>query len=115
MFRFETLYKSVPFDKEMGVISVTSSNTAFGVELAAREHSNLTLDESLATDKGMATSMGLWKRLLRGSIATNGENFNFAFGHVNWSTLAGTDWTCKATLIFFRRAPKNKHKIAQCG
>ena len=59
MFRFETLYKSVPFDKEMGVISVTSSNTAFGVELAAREHSNLTLDESLATDKGMATSMGL--------------------------------------------------------
>ena len=108
MFRFETLYKSVPFDKEMGVISVTSSNTAFGVELAAREHSNLTLDESLATDKGMATSMGLWKRLLRGSIATNGENFNFAFGHVNWSTLAGTDWTCKATLIFFRRAPKNK-------
>ena len=41
----------------IGVISVTSSNTAFGVELAAKEHKRRTREDSLdvAADKGSAT------------------------------------------------------------
>ena len=47
----------LPLEIVIGVISVTSSNTAFGVELAAKEHKSLTLVDSLnvAADKGRAT------------------------------------------------------------
>jgi hypothetical protein len=50
-------FKKVPLEIVIGVISVTSSNTALGVELAAKEHKSLTLVESLdvAADKGSAT------------------------------------------------------------
>ena len=92
----------------MGVISVTSSNTALGVELAAREHSKRTLEGSLAIDNGIATSIALWNRRLRGSIATREEKRKPAFGQVNCRILAGTVWTCKATFIFFNRAPEMK-------
>ena len=49
--------KIIPLEIVIGVISVTSSNTAFGVELAAKEHKSLTLVDSLdvAADKGSAT------------------------------------------------------------
>ena len=44
----------------MFVTSVTSSNTAFGVEFAAKEHKSLILDESVAAgaaaaERGRAT------------------------------------------------------------
>ena len=101
----------LPFDKVIGVISVTSSNKAFGVELAANEHNNLTLDGSLAADNGIATSIGLWKRRLRGSIATKGENLRPEVGQVNLRICDGIVWTCNATFIFFWRAPWKKLRL----
>ena len=68
------LSKIIPLEIVIGVISVTSSNTAFGVELAAKEHKSLTLVDSLdvAADKGSAT----WTRhlhIFQNSIGTHRE------------------------------------------